>query len=419
MNEPIAVAPSALAMLAGAGKLGRLFHGAVVAGAACQQAKSLYDTWQANRAYSIRISSRDDLYADVSRWLLDQLPAGERRSLVAVTGPAGQGAISGPEGHDGPARPTVRYLYDGRRTATIWIDGHPITVLIDRGEEAAASKSYREPEDKIVFVARSADGQAAVVSALDRIAASRVEAPGSRVYIATSWGGWTRTRSIAQREPSTVVLAAGQMERLGADLDRFLASEALYARIGSPWHRGYLLHGPPGTGKTSAALALAFSRKLDIYYLPLADVASDTTLIQLVASVRDRSILLIEDVDIAHAAKSRDDGQEGLSLQGLLNALDGAVTPHGLVTVMTTNDRAKLDAALVRRGRCDVTEEVGYLTDVQLARLVAVTTGRRCMLPLLGGRRLAASEVSEIVKRHIDDLDRAREAIVSYLRRDA
>jgi chaperone BCS1 len=43
----------------------------------------------------------------------------------------------------------------------------------------------------------------------------------------------------------------------------------------------------------------------------------------------------------------------GISLSGLLNAIDGVATHEGRVLIMTTNHPEKLDAALVRPGRVD------------------------------------------------------------------
>jgi chaperone BCS1 len=53
----------------------------------------------------------------------------------------------------------------------------------------------------------------------------------------------------------------------------------------------------------------------------------------------------------------------------MLNALDGVWTPHGLITMMTTNNRDALDPALLRAGRIDVDEELSLLDEEQAARL--------------------------------------------------
>ena len=50
---------------------------------------------------------------------------------------------------------------------------------------------------------------------------------------------------------SSVVLSKGVKERLLSDARDFMASERWYAERGIPWRRGYLLHGVPGSGKTS------------------------------------------------------------------------------------------------------------------------------------------------------------------------
>jgi ATP-dependent 26S proteasome regulatory subunit len=71
------------------------------------------------------------------------------------------------------------------------------------------------------------------------------------------------------------------------------------------------------------------------------------------------------------AAIDRDDDSPKASLAGMLNALDGVWTPHGLVTVLTTNHVEALDDALIRAGRVDVSEEFTVLDLDQAKRLTA------------------------------------------------
>jgi chaperone BCS1 len=60
------------------------------------------------------------------------------------------------------------------------------------------------------------------------------------------------------------------MDRLLTDIKDFFRNEAFYAQRGIPWRRGYLLHGLPGSGKTSTILAIASELDLDVYMVPLS-----------------------------------------------------------------------------------------------------------------------------------------------------
>ncbi|MDO3651321.1 AAA family ATPase, partial [Nocardia mangyaensis] len=51
----------------------------------------------------------------------------------------------------------------------------------------------------------------------------------------------------------------------------------------------------------------------------------------------------------------------GLTLSGLLNAIDGISGSDGRILIMTTNHPEKLDHALLRPGRIDVRIKIGYL----------------------------------------------------------
>lgn len=403
----------------GSSALANLVQAVAVAQEAYGRLQGWREQQRANRSYSIAVDEDDDIYDGLHRWLLERVPARDHRYLTALTSRLGAYEYAPPGDDDAESgqRWEIVYRYNTDTHADTTLDGHPIRVFVDRTsphDDPEASKLIR-PKERIVFQAQSLVGMQAVKRLLVEVTDHTYQTSRPRLHIAAGWGGWQSRNELTARPPETVVLARGQMERLLADARRFLADEQEYARRGIPWHRGWLLYGAPGTGKTSVARAISTALGLPTYQLPLNDVKSDSDLQQLLSRIGSRSLLLLEDVDAVHAAVSRDDDDNKLSIAGLLNALDGVVTPQGLLVIMTTNHKDRLDPALVRSGRCDLVEEIGYLSDDQLGRLVGVMTGRTIPLPALDGRLMVAAEVIELVKRNMRDMDAARAAIVDLL----
>ena len=106
------------------------------------------------------------------------------------------------------------------------------------------------------------------------------------------------------------------------DAKEFLRSEEWYAERGIPYRRGYLLHGLPGTGKSSLVSAVASELQMPIYLLQLSyELMDDEALQRLLQTMNTTpSILLLEDVDAACSAVE----ERGISLTD-----DGAIlTPE-------------------------------------------------------------------------------------------
>nr|POE72894.1 putative mitochondrial chaperone bcs1-b [Quercus suber] len=265
-------------------------------------------------------------------------------------------------------------------------------------------------------------------------------------------GAWSRTTSRPSRPMETVILDTEQKNMIINDMNEYLhpASTKWYATRGIPYRRGYLFHGPPGTGKTSLSFALAGIFGLEIYAISLQEPSlTEGELMQLFNGLPRRCIVLLEDVDAAglvrdgssdnHSgtkklkdkknknegsndpAKPKDGQQDkdkpavskpndeytlkdlakelralsgsaggggsggsgprhrnanannakdnssnptnsgdgkGISLSGLLNAIDGVATHEGRVLIMTSNHPEKLDPALIRPGRVD--RKIGF-----------------------------------------------------------
>jgi chaperone BCS1 len=198
-----------------------------------------------------------------------------------------------------------------------------------------------------------------------------------KTVIFTSYGPeWRPFGSPRKRRMlDSVVLGEGIAERIVADVREFLRNGKWYNDRGIPYRRGYLLYGPPGTGKSSFIQALAGELEYNICIMNLAERGlTDDRLNHLLSNTPEKSILLLEDVDAAFTSQDgHDSRREGFSssvtFSGLLNALDGVAAAEERIVFMTTNHLDRLDAALIRPGRADVHEFVGYATPEQIKRM--------------------------------------------------
>ncbi|KAI8023666.1 Protein HYPER-SENSITIVITY-RELATED 4 [Camellia lanceoleosa] len=117
------------------------------------------------------------------------------------------------------------------------------------------------------------------------------------VKLNSCYGAWD---SINLNHPSTfdtLAMDPTLKKEVIDDLDRFVKRKDFYRRVGKAWKRGYLLSGPPGTGKSSLIAAMANYLKFHIYDLELTSLQSDAELRRLLIYTANKSILVIEDTD--------------------------------------------------------------------------------------------------------------------------
>ncbi|KAK8607205.1 hypothetical protein V6N13_052949 [Hibiscus sabdariffa] len=206
------------------------------------------------------------------------------------------------------------------------------------------------------------------------------------------WNGFNPKWShVAFEHPAsfdTLAMAAKRKDEIINDLNAFKEGKEDYERIGKPWKRGYLLSGPPGTGKSTMIAAMANYLQYDVYDLELTTIKDNTELRRLLIDTSSKSILVIEDIDCSldimneRESKKRkikeDDDLDPISkevkketeetteskvtLSGVLNCIDGLWSSCGgeRIIVFTTNYPEKLDQALIRRGRMDKYIEMSY-----------------------------------------------------------
>ncbi|CAH0547863.1 unnamed protein product [Brassicogethes aeneus] len=198
---------------------------------------------------------------------------------------------------------------------------------------------------------------------------------GKTIMYTAMGSEWRQFGHPRKKRPITsVILDSGISAKILGDCKEFITNSGWYTDRGIPYRRGYLLHGPPGCGKSSFITALAGELGFSICVLNLSERGlSDDRLNHLLSVAPQQSFILLEDIDAAFV--SRDDttqqkaAYEGLNrvtFSGLLNCLDGVASTEGRIVFMTTNYLERLDKALIRPGRVDLKEYIGWCSKHQI-----------------------------------------------------
>ena len=184
-------------------------------------------------------------------------------------------------------------------------------------------------------------------------------------------------------------------------LDFFLHNREWYADLGIPYTLGIGLHGPPGTGKTSLVKCIANYTGRHIVVLSLKLIKTRKQLFEFFYEQKyntnnakpisfENKIILLEDLDCctnivlqrreqklseynvvdmenqcrSTTEKSKNttsnlvNPEEPITLDDILNLWDGIRETPGRIMIITSNHYDKLDTALVRPGRIDITLEL-------------------------------------------------------------
>jgi hypothetical protein len=186
---------------------------------------------------------------------------------------------------------------------------------------------------------------------------------------------WHKTTARTYKTLENTIYSEEVTKNMFDDLDHFMSDEAWYIRRGIPYKRGYFLHSTPGQGKTSIAKIIANKYDMPVFCLDLTIVSDNETLSKLIMELNyhtdGKYILLMEDADRADFFKGSMYRENPLSMDCLLNIIDGIAEPHGRITIITANNPEVIirHDALMRPGRIDKILELKCCDETQLRKL--------------------------------------------------
>ncbi|CAK9320696.1 unnamed protein product [Citrullus colocynthis] len=248
----------------------------------------------------------------------------------------------------------------------------------------------------------------------------------------TSYGDWGSVNLDHPATFDTLAMDHELKQWIINDLDRFVRRKNLYKKVGQAWKMGYLLYGPPGTGKSSLIAAIANYLKFDIFDLDLSNIHTNSNLRRLLLATKNRSILVIEDIDCSVEIQNRESGEHfdrsnsKFTLSGMLNFIDGLWSSIGdeRIVIFTTNHKERLDPALPRLGRMDVHINMSYCSSQGFKVLASNYLGGevsehrvyREIEELIGDTEVSPAEIAEELMKG-EDVETVLGGLVGFLKR--
>jgi DNA replication protein DnaC len=187
-----------------------------------------------------------------------------------------------------------------------------------------------------------------------------------------------------EKDFDTLFLRKDNKDKLKNSLNMFKNKGHTLQKLGLQNKFNLLLYGEPGTGKSTTIQAVANYLQKDVYYIDLQNVSSNEDLHMMFEyvnkNVNNSGIIVMEDIDAMTnvVLKRTDKLQEykvndiisnhkgKLSLEYLLNILQGTLTMDNSVYIVTTNHLEHLDPAFYRDGRFDVKIELKLCDKYQI-----------------------------------------------------
>jgi ATP-dependent 26S proteasome regulatory subunit len=225
-----------------------------------------------------------------------------------------------------------------------------------------------------------------------------------------------------EKDFDTLFLREDDKQKLTNSLDMFKNKGHTLQKLGLQNKFNLLLYGEPGTGKSTTIQAVANYLQKDIYYIDLQRVETNEDLHMIFEYVNknviNSGIIVMEDIDAMTNVVLKRTGQlqeykvndivnnqtSKLSLEYLLNILQGTLTIDNSIFIVTTNHIDHLDPAFYRDGRFDVKIELKLCDKYQIKTIYNKMLDKELpndVLELIPNNKFSPASIIYNVKNYI------------------
>ena len=223
---------------------------------------------------------------------------------------------------------------------------------------------------------------------------------------------WTCVGSTFNARPmDTLFFDKDIKNKICKHLDDWLANEEVYKDRGLTFKTGILLYGVAGTGKSSLASAIATYLNCGLITIDTATFA-DLNITEVVESINadnNRYVILIDEIDTIFTSRDDDNitDSQKVRTSKLLSLLDSQQSPNNVIFVATTNYVDKLDKAVIRKGRFDMSIELGNIskdTAMEMCKSFNLTKEQSMKaISEFEGREINPAELQNVILTVISD----------------
>ena len=257
-----------------------------------------------------------------------------------------------------------------------------------------------------------------------------------------------------------------QKDELVHKIKYFTTNEKIYKLLGRPYSIGIMLHGKPGTGKTSCIKAMAALTQRNIVDISLKKIKTQKELSEIfyggkingvdmnmckklfvleefdcvIEKLKDRrfnfndnktNLIDNNDKNLENLSghekntigfnnqKLKNDDAEGITLDNLLELLDGVLELNSSMFVATTNYIDMIDRALIRPGRFDCSIEfdnadpdiiIQMINHFSVSNIKKLKKNKLCSKSSKSSKSSSTSEISSssnyLTSTHIEEINK-------------